>query len=265
MSQPVLVVHGGTGIRSDDKRLGPIRKNLRAISEKVYSHLKSHTALETVSYAVQLLEDDSLFNAGTGSSLQEDGRARMSAAIMDGASRRFASVLNIERVRNPILVADALLDEPDRILTGAGATRYARAKGFGIWNPISAVRLRQWQQRKAGREGKHGTVGALALDAEGRLAAATSTGGRGFERVGRVSDSGLPAGNYATAEAAVSCTGIGEDIVDEAVAVRVIQRVADGAALAQAVERTFGELRARKRQLGAVALNRQGQWAWDTT
>ncbi len=263
--QPVLVLHGGTGIKPDHKRIGPMRRNLRAISAKVYDFLKNHNALESVSYAVRLLEDDPLFNAGTGSSLQADGRARMSASIMNGAAMQFAGVINVERVRNPVHVADALLDEADRVLCGPGATRFARSKGFGTWNVITGQRKRQWQQRIKDAGTGHGTVGAVALDAEGRLAAATSTGGKGFERVGRVSDSATPAGNYASSEAAVSCTGIGEDILDEALAARIVTRVADGMAIKKAFPASFGEMILRRRKLAAVGLDRHGQWTWETT
>lgn len=264
MTSPVLVIHGGTGIHPEHKKIGPIRRNLRNISEKAFNYLKTHNALETVSFAVRLLEDDPLFNAGTGSTLQRDGRARMSASIMDGASLRFAAVLNIERVRNPVLVADALLDEQDRVLAGPGATRFARSKGFGVWNPISAARRKQWQQQMRDRS-EHGTVGAVALDMEGRLSAATSTGGKGFEYAGRVSDSGTPAGNYANGKVAVSCTGMGEDILDDGLAMRVALRVEDGMPFKKTMALTLQELKANRRRVGLVALDHQGQWAWETT
>ncbi len=262
---PVLVLHGGTGINPDHKRLSPMRRNLRAISAKVYEFLKNHNAHESVSYAVRLLEDDPLFNAGTGSTLQADGQARMSASIMNGTTMQFAGVLNVERVRNPVHVADALLDEIDRVLCGPGATRFARSKKFGTWNVVTAVRKRQWQQHIKDASTGHGTVGAVALDAEGRLAAATSTGGKGFERVGRVSDSGTPAGNYASADAAVSCTGMGEDILDEGLAVRIVTRVTDGMAVRKAFSVTFNEMKSRRRKLAAIGLDSHGQWTWDTT
>ncbi len=265
MVHPVLVLHGGTGIKPDHKRLGPIRRNLRTVSAKVFDYLKDHNALESVSYAVRLLEDDPLFNAGTGATLQEDGRARMSVSIMNGAAVQFAGVINIERVRNPVHIADALLDEDDRLLCGPGATRFARAKGFRAWNTITALRRRQWLQRLKDSSTGHGTVGASALDADGRLAAATSTGGKGFERVGRVSDSGTPAGTYANGEAAISCTGMGEDILDEALAARLVQRVTDGMAIKRAFAVTFGEMKLRRRRVAAIGLDRHGQWAWETT
>jgi L-asparaginase len=261
---PVLVIHGGTGIRAHDKRLGPIRRNLRAICEQAYERLQTHTALETVAYAVKLLEDDPLFNAGTGSVLQEDGRPRMSASIMDGATMRFAGVLNIEQVQNPVLVADALLEERDRVLAGPGATRFARSRGFPVWNSATAVRRKEWQQRWR-EEAKQGTVGAVALDGHGQLAAATSTGGKTYARVGRISDSGMPAGNFANAHVAVSCTGIGEDIIDEGLAIRLSQRVEDGTPLKKAFATTLQELKTRGRRAGAVALDGHGQFVWGTT
>ena len=264
MTHSVLVIHGGTGVPPSADRLRRIRKHLHVIVDAASAYLHTHSALETVAFAVQRLEDNPLFNAGTGSVLQCDRHARMSASIMDGSVLRFAAVLNIERVRNPILVAHALLGEEDRVLAAAGATRFARAKGFGQWNPVTAARLRQWQQHMHERT-EDGTVGAVALDRDGRLAAATSTGGKGCERVGRVSDSGLPVGNYADAQAAISCTGMGEQIIEEGLAIRLAQRIADGAALKHAFAIAFHELRMRHRQIGAIGVDRRGQVAWDTT
>lgn len=260
--RPVLIIHGGAGNLPPRARIGQIRQRLRAISERAFEHLQRHPALEAAVFAVQRLEDDPLFNAGTGSALQQDKIARMSASVMDGSRLRFGAVLNIERVRNPILVARALLEERDRILAGPDAIRFARARGMPSWNPVTPARLQQWRTR---RRGHHGTVGAVALDAEGRLAAATSTGGKGFETPGRVSDSGLPVGNYANADVAISCTGMGEDIVDEALAVRIAQRVSDGASLKRAFALTFRELLKRRRRAGAIGLDRYGRFAWATT
>ena len=241
-----------------------MRRSLRAVCEDAYAYLETRSAVDGVRFAVRRLEDDPLFNAGTGSVLQRDGKARMSASIMDGALRRFSAVLNIEGVRHPVDVASALQGEEDRVLAGSGAVRFAREQGIAPWNSVTPVRLHQWQRRVRDRSAQ-GTVGAIALDVDGRLAAATSTGGKGFERVGRVSDSGLPVGNYADDQVAVSCTGLGEEIVDEALAVRIAQRVADGRSLAQALALTFRELRARERRVGAIGLDRRGRWAASTT
>ena len=259
---PVLVIHGGTGSRPTRQRLKAIRRSLRAICQESYEHLQSHSALESVAFAVRLLEDNPLFNAGTGSVLQQDGKVRMSASIMDGERLRFAAALNLERVRNPVLVALALFDEPDRILAGPEATRFARSRGWPSWNPVTPQRLRQWTQR---RRETYGTVGAVALDHAGRLAAATSTGGKGFERPGRVSDSGLPVGNYANTQMAISCTGLGEEIIEEGLAIRMAQRVLDGLSLRRAVAMTFRELTRRRRHIGAISLDRDGRFTWATT
>ena len=232
--------------------------------EEAYAYLHAHSAIDTVVHAVARLEDDPLFNAGTGSVLQRDGRVRMSAAVMDGARGRFAGVLNIERVRHPVEVACALLEESDRVLAGAEATHFARAAGYRAWNPVTPARLRAWRAQPRGRS-PQGTVGAVALDRAGRLAAATSTGGKPFARAGRVSDSGLPVGNFADERVAVSCTGLGEDIIEEALAVRLAQQVADGRTLPQAFARTFRALRARHRWAGAIGLDREGRVAFATT
>jgi L-asparaginase len=261
---PALFLHGGAGWSANPARRRRIRARLLAIREAAYRHLANCSALDVVVEVVRRLEDDPLFNAGTGSVLQADRRACMSASVMDGATRRFAAVLNVERVRNPVVAAQALLSAEDRVLDGTGATRFARSIGLGPWDPATPERLRQWKQRLGE---SHGTVGAVAMDADGRFAAATSTGGKGtaFTVRGRVSDSGLPAGNYATDLAAVSCTGIGEDIVDEALAVRLTQQVADGRTLARAFASTFRQMRARQRKLAAIGVDRSGLLAWGST
>lgn len=257
-----MLIHGGAGGRPSRQRLERIRVSLKAICETAYAYLQAHAALDSVVFAVRLLEDDPLFNAGTGSILQQDGKARMSASVMDGPGVRFAAVLNIERVKNPILVAKALLGEDDRVLAGLGATRFARSLGFPPWDPVTPARLRQWKQRV---QDVQGTVGAVALDHAGRLAAATSTGGRGFERAGRASDSGLPVGNYANTRVAISCTGVGEDIIDEGLAIRIAQRVLEGIALKRTFTITFRELNRHHRRAGAIGLDRHGQFVWATT
>jgi L-asparaginase len=238
-----------------------LRRHLRAVCEEVAEYLKTHSAVESVLQAVARLEDDQLFNAGTGSVLQQDGRARMSAAVMDGTRLRLAGVLNIEDVQHPVRVAEALLDTDDRILAGREATRFARTLGVPLWNSVTAARRRQWRQLRE----EHGTIGAVALDGDGGLAAATSSGGKPLARAGRVSDSGLPAGTYATDRAAISCTGLGEDIVDECLAVRLSQRVTDGLPLARAFTVTFRELQARRRRVAAISIDRHGRFHWAST
>jgi L-asparaginase len=263
MAQPVLIIQGGAGRGSKDPRRSVrIRKKISRILKLAYEELFTSDALEAVTYAVKLLEDDPEFNAGTGSQLQADGQARLSASLMDGRDLRFAGVINIEKIRNPILIARALLDERDRVLSGQGAFRFARKLGFEKFDPRTRQSLHRW---KKWQEEAYDTVGACALDRFGNLASATSTGGRGFERPGRVSDSGMPVANYADSKCAVSATGIGEEIMDEGLAVKIATRIEDGSTLREAFGRTFREIRLRNRRIGAIGLDRKGNLAYQTT
>lgn len=267
---PILVIHGGTGAMPDAVRLRRIRRRLRDICARAHRALEAGAgAVEAAVLAVRLLEDDPLFNAGTGSVLQRDGRVRMSASVMDGARMRFAGVLNIERVRNPVEAAKALLEEEDRVLAGPEALVYARALGLGDWDPATSLRRKQLRGARINpgtADGlSQGTVGAVALDGKGGLAAATSTGGKSAARPGRVSDSGQPAGNYADDRIAVSCTGLGEQIVEDGLAVRLAEQARAGSALPQSLRATFRWLKSRDRRAGAIALDARGRVAWDTT
>jgi L-asparaginase len=260
---PALFLHGGAGSPAPKDRCEKIRLKLRAFCETGFEYLKSHSALETVLHVVQRLEDDPLFNAGTGSVLQQDGKARMSASVMDGHHGRFAGVINIEKIRNPIRVAQALLTKPDRILAGPEATRFARSLGFRSWNPITQERRNQWHNHL--KETLPGTVGVVAVDRHSHLAAATSSGGKLGAAPGRVSDSALPAGNYANAQAAVSCSGLGEDIVEEALAVRLVQQASEETSLEETFFSAFKPLARRNRRVAAIGLDSNGVLAWGTT
>lgn len=253
-----IIIHGGFFSESSTNIETKIAKQqaLLRIAKAAHLFLQSHTALETVVYAVSLLEDDALFNAGIGSQIQSDGKIRMSASLMDGNSQKFSGVINIEDVKNPIQVAEKLLSVDDRVLGGEGATAFARLNGF----PVFSTEI---PQRRAEYEAKReatglGTVGAVAIDNNGHLAAATSTGGKGFEIPGRISDSATVAGNYANSECAVSLTGVGEDIVSGAVAAKIVTRVTDGFSLEKAFEKTFTELKPYDGFAGAIAIDKNG-------
>jgi L-asparaginase len=231
----------------------------------------------------QLLEDEPRFNAGTGSVLQSDGQIRMSAALMDGERSRFSGVINVSRVQHPIELAQTLQNLDDRVLSDYGAAELLRELQIKSYDPMTDLRLQEWMQERQSNFGKkmagvvseqelvepklarRGTIGVVALDSQGRLAAGTSTGGKGLERIGRVSDSAMPAGNYATAHAAVSCTGIGEDIIDECLAARIVVRVTDGLSLQDAMQRSLAEAQQHNRDLGAIALDAMGAIAWGKT
>ena len=258
MIQPKIIIHGGFFSEADtSERVKKAKQNaLTDIITKSYKFLKDHSALEAVVYAVELLEDCDLFNAGTGSQIQRDGKIRMSASLMDGISLKFSGVINIEAVKNPIRVAERLQSAQDLVLAAEGALQFARGEGFRSFNPETAQRRKEYQT-KSGQAGL-GTVGCVSLDSAGRLAVATSTGGKGYEMPGRVSDSATVAGNYANASCGVSCTGVGEDIVSGAVAIKIVTRVTDGIRLPDACTRTFAELTPFDGFAGAIAIDKEG-------
>jgi L-asparaginase len=229
---------------------------LKAIVAKAYAFLESHSALETAAYAVSLLEDDVLFNAGMGSQIQSDGKIRMSAALMDSVTQKMSGVINIEDVKNPIEVAVQLMQFDDRILGGEGATQFAREHGFEVFSTEIPQRRKEYVT-KLGTKGL-GTVGCVVLDKSENLAVATSTGGKGFEMVGRISDSATVAGNYTNEFCGVSCTGVGEDIVSNATATKIVTRVTDGMPIQDAFARTFAELKPYDGFAGAIGIDKEG-------
>ena len=282
--QPKIIIHGGAGSSLKGKGgVETVRRSLHAVLEDVYPILVAGaSAVDAVVRGCQRLEDDARFNAGTGSVLQSDGQIRMSAALMDGTAQRFSGVINVARVQHPIDLALKLQESSDRVLSDYGALELLRELGLPSYDPITEIRLQEWIQERAGNfsremagvvaekegvdsEAGRGTIGVVVLDGAGRVAAGTSTGGKGFERIGRVSDSAMPAGNYATAQAGISCTGIGEDIINECLAARIVVRVADGMTLHQAFDRSFTEAHNHQRDLGAIGLDATGAIAWGKT
>jgi L-asparaginase len=285
--QPKLIIHGGAGghLKSEAGQEA-VRRTLHSILELVYSVLtEGGKATEAVVKGCQLLENEPIFNAGTGSVLQSDGQIRMSASLMDGANQRFSGVINVSRVQHPIELAQFLQSGDDRVLSDYGAAELLRELNVPIYDPLVDIRLQEWMQERkhltdreekmAGvvaekalilpHEDRKGTIGVVALDCEGHLAVGTSTGGKGLERIGRVSDSAMPAGNYANEYAAVSCTGVGEDIMEECLAPRIAIRVTDGLALKEAMMRSMQESQSRQRDLGAIAISQTGDIVWGKT
>lgn len=254
-----LILHGGAGgSKGGMGRYQGLRDALVTIVEEAFRILRDRGAGEAVLHAVRLLEDHDLFNAGTGSKLQADGQIRMSAGLMEGATGRFSGVINVQHIRHPIDVALLLSDQEYTVLAGEQATAYSHRHGMPSHNPETPVRRMEYEQK---RGGLHGTVGAVALDRDGRIAAGTSTGGVGHETAGRVSDSATVAGTYASLQAGVSCTGKGEHIVNHAAAARVVTRVEDGLSLREAVARTIREGNALRYEYGLVSLDREGRIA----
>lgn len=284
--QPKIIIHGGTGGSLKTKGgVAAVRKRLQEIITEVYDLLlNGGSAVEAVVRGAQLMEDESRFNAGTGSVLQSDGQIRMTASLMDGTLQNFSGVINVSRIQNPILMAKALQGQEDRIVSDYGASQLARELQLPIYDPITDFRLQEWMEERKTNftskmarvvaehdhehenpEARHGTIGVVALDKQGKLAVATSTGGKGLERIGRVGDSATPAGNYATNKAAVSCTGVGEDIIDFSFASRVVIRATDGLSLLDAMKKSIEEAAEAKRDLAAIALDATGAIVWGKT
>ncbi len=255
-----LIIHGGffseSGTNQEIKKAK--QEALATIAEASYVFLKTHSAVQTAVFAVSLLEDSELFNAGYGSQIQSDGKIRMSAALMDGSTERFSGVINIEDVKNPIRIAEKLLPLQDRVLSGSGAKDFAREHDFPYFNPQSPQRKHEYEQ-KLQNSVRLGTVGCVVLDEFNNLAAATSTGGKGFEIPCRVSDSATVAGNYANRFAAVSCTGVGEDIMSGAVAAKIVTRTTDGFKLSDACEKTLTELNGFNGFAGMIGIKANGE------
>ncbi|WP_396155161.1 isoaspartyl peptidase/L-asparaginase [Flavobacterium macrobrachii] len=253
-----IIIHGGFFSESSTNNETKVAKQqaLLRIVRDSYNYLQNHSAVETVVYATSLLEDDELFNAGIGSQIQSDGKIRMSASLMDSTTMKMSGVINIEEVKNPIQVAEVLMTVDDRILSGEGATDFARKNGFEKFSTEIPQRRKEYEAKLASTG--TGTVGCVALDNAGQIAVATSTGGKGFEIVGRVSDSATVAGNYCNEFCGVSLTGVGEDIVSGAVAAKIVTRVTDGFSLEKAFEKTFAELKPFDGFAGAIAIDNKG-------
>lgn len=261
--KPVLVIHGGAGQGAKNPaRAAVIREKIARILDIATLSLLEKGALEAVVQAVRLLENDPAFNAGTGANLQGDGHARLSASVMDGARERFGAVVNLEGFLNPVAVARALLEKDHRVLAGEGAAAFAREIGAAEGDVRTPESIKRWKAR----QGKGSdTVGACALDSKGRLAAATSTGGIGSERPGRVSDSAMPASTFATESCAVSSSGTGEEIIEEGLAVKIATRVRDGQAIARAFDLSLKEAAKRGKRMGAIGVDARGRVAWGKT
>jgi beta-aspartyl-peptidase (threonine type) len=242
-----IVVHGGAGLVSAD-RFDRLRAGVRAAAEAGNAILGAGgSALDAVVAAVRVLEDDPEFNAGTGAALTRDGTVETDASVMDGESQRVGAVAAVPDLGNAIALARAVLDAGEHVLlAGPAAWRFASEVGITPAAPGSLVteraRRRLHEVQATEREG--GTVGAVARDQLGRLAAATSTGGTVRKRSGRVGDTPIPgAGTWADREIAVSATGDGEAILRLALARTIAAHAAMGMTVREASIAALTELR----------------------
>jgi len=260
-----LIIHGGAGrLEGKVATKEQYRIGLQEAIHPAYETLVEQGARAAVLHAIRLLESDQIFNAGTGSKLQRDGRVRMSAALMDSKDGIFSGVINIYDVEHPISIADELRGEVHHLLSGSEATEFARRKGFPFHDPITMSRFIEYRKALRTRE-KFGTVGAVALDAKGVVCAGTSTGGIGNETPGRVSDSASVAGTYADMVGGVSCTGKGEHIINQAVAAQVIYRLRDGVPLKKILIDLIKEGASLDHEFGLISLDRKGRFGVRST
>ncbi|ACS33916.1 isoaspartyl peptidase/L-asparaginase family protein [Thermococcus gammatolerans] len=234
-----IIVHGGAGTIRKEERIPKVIEGVRAAVLAGWRELKRGSALDAVEEAVKALEDNPIFNAGTGSVLTLDGRVEMDAAIMRGKTLEAGAVAGIWGVKNPISVARKVMEKTDHVLLiGDGAVKFARLLGFEEYDPITEERLKQWEElrKKLIEKGEtrhwkklnelikeypevlRSTVGAVAFDGE-EVVAGTSTGGVFLKMFGRVGDTPIiGGGTYANEVAGASCTGLGEVAIKLALA-----------------------------------------------
>jgi beta-aspartyl-peptidase (threonine type) len=275
-----LIAHGGAGKwrpGSDNDAM----EGLRSAVESGRAILRDGgRAIDAVCATVVALEDNPIYNAGTGAVLNFDGFCELDACVMESCESRVGAVSGLQRVRNPILVARKVMEETDHVmLTGDGAQRFARVMGFPDHDPVTPERRADWFDKrnridevlgvhalkmrrflKEHPEYAGGTVGAVAVDADGILAAATSTGGVTLKMVGRVGDSPVPgAGNYASRHVAASATGTGEFVLRSLATRAIAERVERGEGLERAVATVLDQLGADyDADVGLIAVGKAG-------
>lgn len=301
-----FAIHGGAGampradLSAERERL--IRKDLERALRAGHAVLAANgTSLDAVTRAIVVLEDSPYFNAGRGAVFNADGVNELDAAIMDGATRKAGAVAGLHRIRNPVLLARAVMEQSVHVMMiGEGAEAFAKSVGFEFVAPRYFRTEERWQQlqkakaaeraRPGAKKGSEsffapmpfldlqlsrenmtptpfsyfGTVGAVALDAQGHLAAATSTGGMTNKRYGRVGDSPIiGAGTYASDKCAVSATGWGEFFIRAVVAYDICARVAyRGDTIAAAAKEVVMEVvPALGGDGGVIAMDAQGNIA----
>jgi beta-aspartyl-peptidase (threonine type) len=276
-----LVIHGGSGsmtrgvLSTADDNAG--RAGLAAALDAGGDILRGGgSALDAVEAAVRVMEDDPVFNAGRGSVFTAEGRIECDAAIMDGSGRTAGAVAGVRTTRHPVSLAREVMTNSAHVfLAGAGADSFARAHGVEAAEPAwfeTVERRRQLDEILANPDApfdsgmKYGTVGAVAVDSAGHVAAATSTGGLTGKRWGRVGDSPLiGAGTYADDRAAaVSCTGAGEFFIRLGVAHEICARIRlTGLSVDDAAREMIAELGVMGGKGGLIAVGPDGVGTWD--
>lgn len=267
---PRLIVHGGAGDWTGFDEVAVLR-SMRAAAEAGVAALRAGgSALDAVEAATRILEDDPLFDAGYGSFLNEWGEVEMDAIIADGEHTRFGAVAGVRRVQHAITLARGVMERTDHcFFVGEGADQLAARLGMPIIANVELIsdgeladfRKRHTAGHKPSAHGT-GTVGAVARDAAGRVAAATSTGGTHDKPKGRVGDSPLfGSGGYADPAGAASATGVGENIMRYFLCKRAVDAVGGGQAAAAAARAAVDYLNARipNPEAGLILIGADGQ------
>jgi L-asparaginase / beta-aspartyl-peptidase len=268
---PTLILHGGAGTLSSESR-DERKRGLRRAFDTAWAMLwQGGSAVDVVVHAVVTLEENPIFNAGVGSCLNQDGNIEMDASLMDGARWQTGAVGAVRCVRNPILLAKAVMEASQHVfLASDGAERFARMHGLTMATQedlLTERQLQQWQMARTGIE--PGTVGAVAVDCAGHTAAATSTGGVFNKLPGRIGDSAIiGAGTYADdCLGAASATGNGEAIIRSTMGRTVVEMLRDGRDPRQAAQTMVALLSTRTGgEAGLIVLDALGRagYAYNT-
>ena len=280
----ILAIHGGAGLMPKEKMSPQLdkqyRDDLAQALKAGHAALAKGGSLDGVEVAIKVLEDSPLFNAGRGAVFNRDGRQELNASIMDGKTKKAGAVAGISRLKNPISACRLIMEKSEHVfMIGDGAERFCRDQGMELVSPLYFWTDRSWKELQRAEEaaqkkgnaqaaidsGHFGTVGAVACDKDGNLAAGTSTGGITYVRAGRVGDSPIiGAGTYAENEAcAVSCTGKGELFIRHTVASDIAARMKyRGDALKKAAPEVLAGLpKIPGGAGGLIALDRHGNVA----
>ncbi|MDH5404902.1 MAG: isoaspartyl peptidase/L-asparaginase [Candidatus Heimdallarchaeota archaeon] len=270
----IIVVHGGAGRVSDQNRRSLALEGVKEAVQIGWDILnKGGSAVDAVEAAVVSMENNPNFNAGLGSVVTRDKTIEMDALIMDGSTREIGGVIGISRVKNPITLSRHILDKETHVLFfGEHAEKLWEKYGFQLINPDELFTDRILQRYEnfmkdqemevddpEGR--KYGTVGAVALDANGNLAAATSTGGVLGKMTGRVGDTPIiGAGTYADEDVAVSATGIGEYIIKGMMGINV-KIFSQTNSFTNACDKALSHFKGAIGKAGLIAVNNKGEWS----
>jgi beta-aspartyl-peptidase (threonine type) len=254
---PSLLLHGGAGAQDPAQR-EERERGLRRAFDIGWQILQQHgSALDAVIQAVVELENNPVFNAGIGACLTEEGTVELDASLMEGTTLQVGAVGAMRTVRNPILLAKAIMDSQRHVfLVGEGAERFAREYGFPVVSQDELITSRQRQRWQQSKQSSSGTVGAVARDRHGRLAAATSTGGMANKLSGRIGDSAIiGAGTYADdVLGAASATGKGESIIRTTLTRTVVGWLRDGRAPQWAATQAIAFLEKRTHSEAGIIL-----------